>query len=140
MLRPFGTAVRADCFEIMNVENNDIKKTAIMYGIICAADCIIAAVVFLLAALVCRSQLHVYAKFIFIPFFAFFAGFFNRYFFRKCKSSALVVLPICFLLHLIFARTSWSVFLWMLLYAGNWLIGVILAFLVLSYTARKKTK
>ncbi len=135
---------------IIKKSNEDAKRTAAykqqqqrtqkitMYAVYTVTDCIIAAVIFVLAALVCRGQFNVYMKYVFIPFFAFFAGFFNTFFMRRCKGTLLIVPPLCFISHFIFAGFHWNAFMWLLLYIANWIIGVAVAVLALSYRKRKK--
>ena len=109
------------------------KTTVVMYVMSSVISLLIVAVIFGLAALVCGSQFGAYMKLVFIPFYAFFGGFFNNFFLKKCKYAMFIPLIICFLAYLIFVKLSFSVFGYFVLYAANWAIGVAIAFLVRSY-------
>ena len=94
---------------------------------------VIAAVIFGLCALACGKQFGVYMKLVFIPFFVFFAGFFNVFFLKKCKYAPLIPLALSIPAYLIFAEFSWAVFGYFILYAVNWAVGVAIAVLIHSY-------
>lgn len=119
----------------------NIKKVLPLQIIMIAAiDVVIALAVYCIAKLVCNgiseAEFDSYIKVLFIPLISFLTAFASFVFTKNLSISLLGNIILSIVMFLLNSGFRWNIFLWMILYIVNSLLGYVIAFAARSYKAR----